>query len=217
MRNLMDDILSGHVNAASIPIDICQIHRHNLPIRHGLDIRECSFPFMGKTVHLKQGSALRAAKELFFEDEYGAMDVEGKTVLDIGCSDGDTAVYFLLKGARNVIGYDMLPEFARAFYETLRLNGMAGRAGIIVEEAKSLGELVRRHDLKDACLKMDCEGCEYPLLENATDGELHAFNGMIMEYHKEPEPLEERLEKAGFKTRLDEKKPIMHAWREKDA
>ncbi len=162
---------------------------------------------------MRQSSALRAATEIFFGNEYGMMDVKGKTVLDIGCSDGDTAVYFLLKGAKNVIGYDTYPEYGEFFNNTMKINAMEDQAIFFAEEVKSLGDEIRRHHLKNACLKMDCEGAEYPLLEKATDRELMAFDEIIMEYHREPEPLRNRLEKAGFTVKIAEGKLIMHAWR----
>jgi len=47
----------------------------------------------------------------------------------------------------------------------------------------SLDEIVRRFNLKHAALKVDCEGCEYDLILNASDEALKAFDNIIIEYH----------------------------------
>ena len=46
-------------------------------------------------------------------------------------------------------------------------------------------------------LKMDCEGCEYNIL-NESDQILNRFSKIIIEYHKGYEKLKEKLEHAGF-------------------
>jgi len=46
----------------------------------------------------------------------------------------------------------------------------------------SLDEIVKRFNLAHAALKVDCEGCEYDLILNASDKALKAFDQIIMEY-----------------------------------
>jgi len=41
--------------------------------------------------------------------EYDWLDVKEKRVLDVGASIGDTAVYFALKGAREVVAFEPYP------------------------------------------------------------------------------------------------------------
>jgi len=38
--------------------------------------------------------------------DYDWLDVKGKRVLDVGASIGDTAVYFALRGAREVVAFE---------------------------------------------------------------------------------------------------------------
>jgi len=66
----------------------------------------------------------------------------------------------------------------------------------------TLEEIVKRFNLKDAVLKMDCEGCEYTLL-NAPIKSLRAFHEIIMEYHYGCKDLKEKLEKAGFNVKTE--------------
>ena len=66
---------------------------------------------------------------------------------------------------------------------------------------ESLDEIVKKFNLKHAALKVDCEGCEYALILNASDKTLHAFDQIIMEYHYGYKNLVNRLRQAGFKVR----------------
>jgi len=66
---------------------------------------------------------------------------------------------------------------------------------------ESLDEIVKRSNLKHAALKVDCEGCEYDLILNASDEALKAFDQIIMEYHYGYRNLVKRLEQAGFKVK----------------
>jgi len=65
----------------------------------------------------------------------------------------------------------------------------------------SLDEIVKKFNLKHATLKVDCEGCEYALILNATDEALQAFDQIIMEYHYGYRNLVKRLRQAGFKVK----------------
>jgi len=65
----------------------------------------------------------------------------------------------------------------------------------------SLDEIVKRFNLKHAALKVDCEGCEYNLILNASDDALKAFDQIIMEYHYGYKNLVKRLRQAGFKVK----------------
>jgi FkbM family methyltransferase len=51
-------------------------------------------------------------------------------------------------------------------------------------------------------LKLDCEGSEFPILEDATPDQLRKFDTIFLEYHTDagnPEKLRKILEDAGFK------------------
>lgn len=65
----------------------------------------------------------------------------------------------------------------------------------------TLEQLIDRYKLGNAVLKVDCEGCEYDILINASDKTLRKFGSMLIEYHYGPSRLEKRLRKAGFKIR----------------
>jgi len=66
---------------------------------------------------------------------------------------------------------------------------------------ESLDEIVKKFNLKHAALKVDCEGCEYALILNASDKALKAFDQIIMEYHYGYINLAKKLRHAGFKVK----------------
>jgi len=66
---------------------------------------------------------------------------------------------------------------------------------------ESLDEIVKRFNLKHAALKVDCEGCEYDLILNASDGALMAFDQIIIEHHYGYRNLVKRLRRSGFKVK----------------
>lgn len=62
----------------------------------------------------------------------------------------------------------------------------------------TLADLAVRYDLKDAWLKVDCEGWEYDFLLGASKDLLRLFEKIVIEYHYGFEKLEAKLKEAGF-------------------
>jgi len=51
-----------------------------------------------------------------YNDEYQSLSIENKEIIDIGANNGDTPIYFAMRGASNVIALEPLPknyEFAK--------------------------------------------------------------------------------------------------------
>ena len=61
----------------------------------------------------------------------------------------------------------------------------------------SLKTLVNRYNIKDGVLKMDCEGCEYNLI-NEDEEVLKRFSRIQIEYHYGLQTLVNKLESCGF-------------------
>jgi len=59
-----------------------------------------------------------------FVDKVYAGDFRGKTVLDVGMADGDSAVYFARCGAARVIAVEPLPDTYALALDNLRENGV---------------------------------------------------------------------------------------------
>ena len=67
----------------------------------------------------------------------------------------------------------------------------------------SLKTLLKENNFDTAVLKMDCEGCEYNIV-NEQDETLRKFKRIQMEYHYGYEKLKSKLEEAGFTVRYTE-------------
>ncbi len=57
-------------------------------------------------------------------------DVKGRDVIDVGANTGDTALYFILSGARKVIAVEPLPNVANCAEKNVNISGLAERAKI---------------------------------------------------------------------------------------
>ena len=73
---------------------------------------------------------------------------------------------------------------------------------------QSLDTIVNRFQIKDAILKLDCEGSEYDAILNASEFSLRRFKQMIIEYHYGYKNLLEKLKSAGFEVKI--KRPIFY-------
>jgi len=67
----------------------------------------------------------------------------------------------------------------------------------------SLKTLLNVYEIEDGILKMDCEGCEYNLLDEDEDI-LKRLRMIQIEYHYGYEKLKEKLEESGFKVKYTE-------------
>lgn len=151
-------------------------------------------------------------KEIFREQAYKELDVKGRQVVDAGASVCDTAIYFMLKGAKAVYAFEPVKERCELAERNISYNRMhnikifnaflgtseseAMGKGKISKRVYSLDEIVKRFKIKDAILKLDCEGAEYETIQHS---KLSAFSQIMMEYHKGTRNLPKQLMKHGFK------------------
>ncbi len=62
----------------------------------------------------------------FIDGKYADVDVKGRQVLDIGASVGDTAIFFVLNGAKKVYAYEPFPYSYEIAKRNIRINHMEG-------------------------------------------------------------------------------------------
>ncbi|MEM3771622.1 MAG: FkbM family methyltransferase [Candidatus Micrarchaeia archaeon] len=187
------------------------------------------FNFQGKEIRMRDADYNGDIVGVFYREEYKNLDVKNKTVIDIGASIGDTAIYFALKGARNVIAFEPYPKTFQSAMLNVQNNLIGNAVKIInggygpdlkirvdpnrraigstsLQSAKddwqeielfSLKTIANMFDLQNAVLKMDCEGCEYHLL-NEDPETLNIFSQIQIEYHYGYKNLIEYLSEAGF-------------------
>jgi FkbM family methyltransferase len=65
--------------------------------------------------------------EIFDEGIYEAADCKDKDVVDVGAFVGDSAIYFVLKGARRVIAIEPHPKAYKELIENMKLNRLEQR------------------------------------------------------------------------------------------
>jgi FkbM family methyltransferase len=72
---------------------------------------------------------------VFTKGEYEISEVlsglRGREVVDVGANVGDSALYFVLNGARRVIAVEPLPNVARCAEENVRLSGAADKIKVL--------------------------------------------------------------------------------------
>ena len=61
---------------------------------------------------------------VLFDDEYEKIDFSNKTVIDIGANNGDTSVYFAMRGAKQVIALEPLPLNYESLVKNIQLNNL---------------------------------------------------------------------------------------------
>jgi len=57
--------------------------------------------------------------------------LRGRDVIDVGANTGDTALYFVLNGARKVIAVEPLPNVAKCAEENVRLSGATDKVRVL--------------------------------------------------------------------------------------
>ena len=76
-----------------------------------------------------------ALADVFVKGEYEVPEVlsglRGMDVIDVGASVGDSALYFVLNGARRVIAVEPLPNVVRCAEENLKLSGATDKVKVI--------------------------------------------------------------------------------------
>lgn len=158
--------------------------------------------------------ATGALCDTYFREHYRALEVADRGVLDLGALDGDTAVYFRLRGARQVVAVEVDPVAARRLRSNLARNAMDG-ISVVEERALRIEPYLAVLDgvcppgsVAGLTLKMDIEGDEEPLLENSADAAVRRFDRMVLEYHRGPDRCLSRLRSLGYRLRWDP--PLRH-------
>lgn len=159
-------------------------------------------------------------KEVLLDDAYGVKgrDLTGKLVVDVGAYVGDSTIAFARQGAC-VHAFEPSVAFCAFIRRNLEANGLSSR--VVLHEvglAEHAQEMAVRNDrlhfvegLSYAIerlpsgidlLKLDCEGAEYYLLEDARFLDHLRPCEIRMEYHRGPEPVSRYLVEAGYSVEL---------------
>jgi FkbM family methyltransferase len=86
------------------------------------------------------------------------------------------------------------PNYKNLVYSELRNFGHGKNV-----ETVSLEKIVKTYDIpNESKLKIDCEGCEFPLIMDSTKETLSTFDRILMEYHYGYTKLAQKLDKSSF-------------------
>jgi FkbM family methyltransferase len=69
---------------------------------------------------------------IFLEDVYRILPVQGRVVLDIGANIADSSIYFALRGASKVIGVEPFPDNYEIARKNVALNNFSGRISVML-------------------------------------------------------------------------------------
>lgn len=149
--------------------------------------------------------------ELFVNDTYGRLNVKGKRVVDVGASIADSPIYFVARGARAVYGFEPSRTRYGIGMKNIRANSLSGKIKLFNRPFR------RIPGLRNAVLKVDCEGCEYALFRRLGK-RIRDFEEIIMEYHHGNYELAETLRRNRFTVELqryDRDRGLLYARRKK--
>jgi len=171
----------------------------------------------------------------FFKKDYAKILVNEKTVLDIGANIGDTGIFYILNGAKKVIGIEPFPKNFDYAQKNIQINnldkvitllqaGCSSKKEIIkidpdyqsnieskIKNFKigidipmiTLQDIINTYEIpKDSVLKIDCEGCEYDIIENVSFETISYFTSIQIEYHSGYKKLKNRLESFGYTVKV---------------
>ncbi|BES82366.1 FkbM family methyltransferase [Pyrodictium abyssi] len=168
---------------------------------------------------------------VYIEGEYAFLDVDDKTVVDIGASAGDTAIYFALNGARKVVAFEANPYLCRILKKNIEANNLSSRveavcaaAALRATETSTTFCVNRRWSTGSRIAgQSGCRPEEEPITvpvakpPPADTAKLDCegceydiilnmdepmYGEIGLEYHGPPQPLIEHLESLGYKVRI---------------
>ena len=168
-------------------------------------------------------------EEYFRDDEWDMINIKNRNIIDIGANNADTALYFAKNGA-NVIAFEPVKHIYELGLENIELNpnlknkiqyinkavgGKKGTMNITTRSIKAyvdendsyeidvitIEDIINEYNFPYDVLKMDCEGCEFEIINNY---DLSKFNEIIFEHHayiveKDYKPLINKLKEQNFK------------------
>ena len=117
LKNYYETYLTsfGIFDEYNIENNIIEISRKNFP-RVKIDLGENNGDVYG----------------VFFEEIYDFLPVKNKTVIDIGANIGDSSIYFALKGAKQVIALEPIPNNFNLAEKNIALNNLTTQINLLL-------------------------------------------------------------------------------------
>jgi FkbM family methyltransferase len=120
----IDEVANGDVYALTAPLRGWKFDKDEKAwLKHGVKFRHMYYFIL----------------EIFDEGAYEAVNCKDKDVIDVGAFVGDSAIYFILRGARRVIAVEPHPKAYKELIENIKLNGLEKRIIPINAALSSVG------------------------------------------------------------------------------
>jgi predicted nicotinamide N-methyase len=196
-----------HSGDSTIFNDFQEVHNNLMEL--DIDAARDLVYFKGLSFH--GGKTNGDVLSVFKKNEYSFLPVMEKEVIDIGANIGESSIYFAIGGAEQVIAVE--PDRINYDYavKNIEINGYSRKIKLILAACGSkdivsenelqfltLKTLIKKYCSSPKILKVDCEGCEYDLILNASIDDLSKFSHIQIEYHFGYQNLKTRLEECGF-------------------
>ena len=146
--------------------------------------------------------ALRGAAKVIAIEPYPSL--YGKALTNIKINGLEDRVVLLNAAISSTDGFTYAPTQEVRDYRLFKPVAHKSSGSVRIRTI-TLETLVREYEISNGVLKMDCEGCEYEVINSVEPETLRAFEQIIIEYHNGPEPIATRLKNLGYNTTI---KPI---------
>ncbi len=198
-----------------------------------------SFKYNGRTVLFSYEGNRPLDFGVFANNEYDSLTalIDGVIVVDIGAATADTAILFILNGAKKVLGYELNKRQYKLALHNVSVNNFEKciniqHCGVATAPVKSndeiLGAIMEDSDremvsgakfltldqissqLPDGkcALKVDVDGYEYDIFNSASIDSLRKYETIFLEYHFGIKDLVKKLIEAGFSIETNENPSI---------
>jgi hypothetical protein len=141
--------------------------------------------------------------EIYLRREYGELSLHGREVIDVGASIADSSLYFASLGAKKVYAFETDPVRLEIAKKNITINNMSSTIELLGRKAASeeISVIVEANSLDNVFMKIDCEGCEYEIIDNLSDLIYKKIDNIVLEYHNGAGGLIRKLKSVGYDVR----------------
>jgi hypothetical protein len=134
---------------------------------------------------------------------YGEPRLDGRFVIDIGGSIADTPLYFASLGAKKVYAFETDPQRVQLAKTNVNINHMSNTIEIIGRPASpsEVSAIIQNMSISNVFMKVDCDGCEYELIENLPPSVFELIDDIILEYTTGVKNLSNKLKEMGYQVK----------------
>jgi FkbM family methyltransferase len=104
---------------------------------------------------------------VLYNDEYKSLPIKNYEIIDVGANNGDTSIYFAMRGAHNVIALEPLPQNFESAKKNIELNKITNKINLLMAGlGGKKGEIKIASDIKGASYGVDNSeiGISVPIL-----------------------------------------------------